>query len=152
MNYVWTAFANLAAALIAGFGVCFFLAHQRSSRLRVQLAQLIRLVEGVDEDEQEAIWLDEADRRKQWEETLSFITADVEKGADRLVRLNAQSKRELERLLLDLHQVDTKTVLHVLGYAEEDAPKPPTTQEKALERIRNYRQRIGVFSFFEKGW
>ncbi|HWA25442.1 MAG TPA: hypothetical protein VG734_07270 [Lacunisphaera sp.] len=149
-QYFWSAIANLATALFAGVGICGFLAQQRAGRLHEQLNELALLIEGANEDEQESIWLEEAEVRKRWEEMLKAINADVEKGADRLVRLNARSKRELERLLDDLHRIDAKTILHNLGYAKEGEPKPPTSRERALSRLVEYQKRVGILSFFEK--
>jgi hypothetical protein len=146
MNYVLTALANLAVASAAGAAVCYFLAYQRASRLRWQLAELTREIRGVYEMDSQKVFEPLSEKKARWSVSRDAILADVDKGADRFVRLNAQTTHKIRVLFDDV--AGSPSILEVLGY-ESAEKKKKATYEDVVVWIDELRESIGPGDFFE---
>lgn len=142
-----TAFANLGMAALGGAILTYILCQQRARRLDEQLKELFRMVDHTDGTNE--VWVTPDEVLAKWEKELGLINSDVEKGADRFVRLNAKSKRALELLLSSLPK--SKDALELI-YDSVAGKKVVTTRQSVLDRIQTYRAGLSFRSFFESPW
>lgn len=146
MNPFISAFANLCAAAVGGAFVCYFLAHQRTCRLKWQLGELSKEIRGVYESKPQIIFESRDEKKARWGKSLDEIIADVESGADRFVRLNAKTTRMLKVLFDGLEH--SPSVLELLGYSRKERQQKATYEDVAVW-IDELRQSIDERCFFE---